>query len=103
MVELAQDVDEFRRHRVETAVVLTQRASGVQRYIGDRRLPFELLVDETREVTKAYGVWHRIGLDAWNIARPAVFLIEKDRSISYSFIGQSQREFPSLEEILRAI
>jgi hypothetical protein len=48
-------------------------------------------------------VWHRIGLDAWNIARPAVFLIEKDRSISYSFIGQSQREFPSLEEILRAI
>jgi methyl-accepting chemotaxis protein len=103
LVELAQDVDEFRRHRVETAVVLTQRASGVQRYTGDRRLPFELLVDETREVTKAYGVWHRIGLDAWNIARPAVFLIEKDRSISYSFIGQSQGEFPSLEEILRAI
>ena len=103
MVELAQDVDEFRRHRVETAVVLAQRASGVQRYMGDRRLPFELLVDETREVTKAYGVWHRIGLDAWNIARPAVFLIERDGSIGYSFIGQSQREFPSLDEILRAI
>ena len=103
MVELAQDVDEFRRHRVETAVVLAQRASGVQRYLGDRRLPFELLVDETREVTKAYGVWHRIGLDAWNIARPAVFLIERDGSIGYSFIGQSQWEFPSLEEILRAI
>ena len=106
MVELAQDVDEFRRHRVETAVILAQRAASVQRYIdsmGGRRLPLELLVDESREVTKAYGVWHRIGLDAWNIARPAVFLIEKDRSISYSFIGQSQREFPSLEEILRAI
>ena len=103
MVELAQDVDEFRRHRVETAVILAQRASSVQRYLGDRRLPFELLVDEDREVTKAYGVWHRIGLDAWNIARPAVFLIEKDRSITYSFIGRSQREFPSLEEILRAI
>ena len=103
MVELAQDVDEFRRHRVETAVVLAQRASSVQRYTGDRRLPFEILADETREVTKAYGVWHRIGLSAWNIARPAVFLIEKDWSISYSFIGQSQAEFPSLEEILRAI
>ena len=84
-------------------MVLAQRASGVQRYLGDRRLPFELLVDETREVTKAYGVWHRIGLDAWNIARPAVFLIERDGSIGYSFIGQSQREFPSLDEILRAI
>ena len=103
MVELAQDIDEFRRHQVETAVVLAQRAASVQRYAGERRLPFELLVDEDRKVTKAYGVWHRIGLDAWNIARPAVFLIERDRSISYSFIGRSQREFPSLEEILRAI
>ena len=82
MVELAQDVDEFRRHRVETAVVLAQRASGVQRYTGDRKLPFEILVDESREVVKAYGVWQRIGLDAWNISRPAVFLIEKDRSIA---------------------
>jgi methyl-accepting chemotaxis protein len=103
LVELAQNVDEFRRHRAETAVVLPQRASGVQRYTSDRKVPFDILVDETREVVKAYGVWQRIGLDAWNISRPAVFLIEKDRSISYSFIGQSQREFPSLEEILLAI
>ena len=103
MVELAQDVDEFRGHRVATAVVLTQRASGVQRYTGDRLLPFELLVDETREVTKAYGVWHRIGLDAWNIARPALFLIGRDRAIRYSFIGDSQDEFPSHDEIVQAL
>ena len=103
MVELAQDVDEFRRHRVETAVVLAQRASAAQGYLHEQNFPFEVLLDEAREAVKAYQVWHRIGLDAWNIARPAVFLIEKDRSISYSFIGQSQGEFPSLEEILRAI
>ena len=52
---------------------------------------------------RAYGVWHRIGLDAWNIARPAVFLIDQDRTISYSFIGESQGEFPTQDEILRAI
>ena len=84
-------------------MVLAQRAAGGQRDMGERRLPFEILVDETRHVAKAYGVWHRIGLDAWNTSRPAVFLIERDRSIRYSFIGQSQREFPSLEELLRAI
>ena len=84
-------------------MILAQRASSVQRYLGDRRLPFELLVDESREVTKAYGVWHRIGLDAWNISRPAVFLIDRDRSIRYSFIGKSQIEFPGHEEILKVI
>ena len=83
--------------------MLPQRAQAVNGYLGDRRLPYEVLIDESRQVAKAYGVWHRIGLDAWNTARPAVFLIAKDRSIRYSFIGGSQREFPTLEELLRVI
>jgi peroxiredoxin len=60
-------------------------------------------VDESRRVAKAYGVWHRIGLDAWNIARPAVFLIDRDGSVRYEFIGRSQAEFPSHDEILRTL
>ena len=52
---------------------------------------------------RAYGVWHRLGIDAWNIARPAVFLIEPDGRIVYSFIGDQQTEFPSNDEILSAI
>ena len=103
MVELAQDVEQYRSRAIEPAVVLAQRAAALQRYMADHPVPFDVLADETREVSKAYGVWHRIGLDALNIARPAVFLIDKDRSIRYSFIGQSQGEFPSRDEILRAI
>ena len=88
---------------MEPVAVLPQKRAAVERFVAETQPPFEVLIDETRNVVKTYGVWHRIGLDAWNIARPAVFLIDKDRSISYSFIGQSQGEFPSLEEILRAI
>jgi peroxiredoxin len=88
---------------VKVVVVLPQRADTVRQYLSANELPFEVLIDGTREVSKAYGVWHRIGLDAWNIARPAVFLIDRDRSIRYSFVGRSQAEFPSHEEILRAI
>jgi glutaredoxin-dependent peroxiredoxin len=88
---------------VKVAVVLPQRAEAVERYLAQNQLPFDILIDGTREVAKAYGVWHRVGLDAWNIARPAVFLIDRDRSIRYAFIGRSQAEFPSHEEILQAI
>jgi peroxiredoxin len=88
---------------VQLVVVLAQRSEGVRRYIEDTGLPFDVLIDESRQVSKAYGVWQRIGLDAWNIARPALFLIEPDRSISYSFIARSQGEFPSHEEIMDAI
>ena len=88
---------------VEPVVVLPQKREAVERFLAETRPPFDILADETREVVKAYGVWHRIGLDAWNTARPAVFLIDRDRSIRYSFVGTSQREFPGHEQIVRAI
>jgi peroxiredoxin len=75
----------------------------VRRYIEETGLPFNILVDESRDVLKAYGVWQRLGLDAWNIARPALFLVDRSGAIRYSFIGQSQDEFPSHEEILREL
>jgi methyl-accepting chemotaxis protein len=75
----------------------------VRRYIEDSGLPFNILVDESRDVLRAYGVWHRFGLDAWNIARPALFLIDGSANIRYSFIGDSQEEFPSHEEITAAL
>jgi methyl-accepting chemotaxis protein len=84
------------------AGVLAQSRDAVRRYIEETGLPFDILIDETRDMARAYGVWHRIGLDAWNIARPAAFLIEQDGRISYSFIGQHQREFAPLDEILAA-
>ena len=83
--------------------MLPQPAGAVRQYLSQNERPFEVLIDGAREVSKAYGVWHRIGLDAWNIARPAVFLIDRDRSIRYSFVGRSQAEFPSHDEILRAL
>jgi methyl-accepting chemotaxis protein len=83
--------------------VVAQSSAVVRRYVEDAGLPFNILVDESREVLKAYGVWHRFGLDAWNIARPALFLIDPSGSIRYSFIGESQEEFPSHEEIEAAL
>jgi peroxiredoxin len=61
-----------------------------------------VLIDGRRDVVRAYGVWHRVGIDAWNIARPAAFLVDTDQRIAASWIGDSQREFPAVEEILRA-
>jgi methyl-accepting chemotaxis protein len=75
----------------------------VRRYIEETGLPFNILIDESREVLKAYGVWHAVGLYAWNIARPALFLMDQSGAIRYSFIGDRQDEFPSHEEILTAL
>jgi methyl-accepting chemotaxis protein len=82
---------------------VAQSSEPVRRYIEETGLPFNILVDESRDVLKAYGVWHSVGLTAWNIARPAVFVIDGSGAVHYSFIGDRQDEFPTHEEILGAL
>jgi methyl-accepting chemotaxis protein len=88
---------------VSVAAIVAQRGDKVRQYFEKTGIELTVLVDETREVVKAYGVWHRLGLDAWNIARPALFLIAPDRRIHFSFVGDSQGEFPGHEDIVGAI
>jgi peroxiredoxin len=85
-----------------TAVV-TDRREKIRRYIEETGLPFDVLIDETRGVIRAYGVWHRAGIFTWNNARPAAFLIGADGSIRGSWIGGNQTQFPSREEILERL
>jgi peroxiredoxin len=83
--------------------IVAQSSEAVRRYVEDSGLPFNILVDESRDTLKAYGVWHAVGLFAWNIARPALFLIDRSGSIRYSFVGRSQEDFPSSDDIERAL
>ena len=83
--------------------VVAQKSESVRRYIEETGLPFNVLIDESRDVLKAYGVWHRIGLDALNIARPALFVVDPSGAIRYSFVADKQHEFPSHDDILNAL
>jgi len=83
--------------------VVAQRSEKVKRYIEDTGLPFDVLIDDSRETVKAYGVWHRVGFDAWNIARPALFLIDRGGVIRYVFVADFQTEFPEHEVIVEEL
>jgi methyl-accepting chemotaxis protein len=88
---------------VRLVAIVAQKAEAVRRYVEEAGLPYDILIDETREVAKSYGVWHAWGLDAYNIARPAVFLIDRSGAIRYSFIAKRQDQYPTQEEIVGEI
>ncbi len=88
---------------MQIVAVVAQSRDAVRRFIEETGLPFNILVDESRDVVKAYGVWHAFGLAAWNIAKPALFLIDRSGAVRYSFIANTQQEFPSHAEIVQAI
>jgi peroxiredoxin len=86
--------------------VAAQKRSGVfspLKFFSDHSSSFPYLLDEDRAVTKAYGVYHRIGVDAYNIARPATFVIGGDGVIRFIHVGAHQSDRASLEELLEAL
>jgi len=83
--------------------VVAQRSEKVKRYIEETGLPFDVLIDDSRDVVKAYGVWHRVGFDAWNIARPALFLIDREGTVRFAFVANVQTEFPEHEMIVEEL
>jgi peroxiredoxin len=88
---------------VQVVAVVAQASEVVRVYIEETGLPFNILLDTSRDVLKAYGVWHALGWTAWNIARPALFLIDRTGAIRFSFIADRQDQFPSHEEIMTAL
>ena len=75
-------------------VIVGQRAEKVGDYRHTHRLALPILVDPDRSVIKRYGVYHRLGLTAFNIARPATFIIDRDQRLRFIYISKGQSDRP---------
>ncbi len=84
-------------------MVLAQNTEGVKEYLNAQPHPFRVLPDETREVVKAYGVYVHVNFESYNIARPAVFLLDAEGKIRYMYIGYHQADYPPMGEVLTAL
>ena len=86
--------------------VAAEKRNGMfnpQNFLSQHPTPFPFLLDEDRSVTKAYGVYHRLGVDAINIARPATFVVGRDAVIRYIYVGASQTDRAPIEQVLAAL
>jgi peroxiredoxin len=90
----------------ELAYIAAEKRYGIYKpgkYLEKHPVSFPFLLDEDRVVTKAYGLYHRIGLDALNIARPATLVIDRERSIRYIYRGDNQHDRAPLEKVMNAL
>ena len=87
------------------AVILAQRSDRIAAALRRAGVsyPFPILGDANRAVIRRYGVWHPIGLDAFDSAHPACFLIDRaERRIRYAFVGSTQFARAPLDRVLDA-
>jgi peroxiredoxin len=88
------------------AYIAAERRSGMfkpEQYLVEHPISFPFLLDEDRRVTRAYGVYHRLGKDAIQIARPATFVAGRNGRIQYAFVASHQAERSPMAEVLAAL
>jgi len=63
-----------------------------QKYLAEHPISFPFLLDEDRAVTKAYGIYHRLAHDAFNIARPATFVVDRKGILRFVYVSSNQKD-----------
>ncbi len=74
-----------------------------RKFLEKHPVSFPFLLDEDRAVTKAYGLYHRFGKDAINIAHPATLIVGRARKLSYIYRGDNQEDRAPVEQVLRSL
>jgi len=90
----------------ELVYVAAEKRSGIfkpEHFLEKHPISFPFLLDEDRSVTKAYGLYHRVGKDAINIAHPATLIIDRGGNICYVYRGDDQADRAPMKEVMTGI
>ena len=106
MAQLEPMKSEIEQARAQLVYIAAEMGEGVwkpARFLQSHPVSYPFLLDEDRSVTKAYGLYHRLGVDAINIAHPASLVIERDRKIEYVYRGDSQTDRAPFDQVLAVV
>jgi peroxiredoxin len=103
MAQLEPLADEIERTGAQLVYVAAEKREGFfkpVKFLEKNPVSFPFLLDEDRSVTKAYGLYHRIGLDAINIAHPATLVIDRGGIVHYIYRGSNQFDRAPIEKVV---
>ena len=106
MAQLEPMKTEIEQAGAHLVYIAAERGEGVwkpAKFLQSHPVAYPFLLDEDRSVTKAYGLYHRLGVDAINIAHPASLVIERDRRVEYIYRGDSQTDRAPFDQVLAAV
>jgi peroxiredoxin len=96
---------EIEKAGAQLTYIAAEKRGGLfkpEEYLKKHPISFPFLLDEDRVVTKAYGLHHRLGTDAINIAHPATLLIDSGGTVRFIYRGDDQTDRAPVEQVLEA-
>jgi peroxiredoxin len=98
--------NEIEQGHIELAYVAAEKREGAfkpGKFLAKNPVSFPFLLDEDRSVTKSYGLYHRFGMDALNIAHPATLVIDQERNVRFIYRGDNQSDRAPLEQVIATV
>lgn len=87
----------------EILCIVGQNRAAVAAYFAKLGYTFPILIDETREVIQAFDVYHALSFDAYRIARPSLFVVDRGGQIVFRYVGRTQADNPPSDPRLREL
>ncbi len=103
MTAVQEHVDSYKEYKTTPIAIAGQWPRELRGFAERNGIMFPLLVDKDRSVIKSYGVYHWLSFEAYNIARPATFIIDKLGIIQYMYIGTHQFDLVDQSEVLECL
>lgn len=106
MTQLESAYSNFSEIGARLVLIAAQKIEGwfhAKEFVHAKRYSFPILFDETRQVTRTYGVYQAIGKDGFHIAHPATFILGRDGRIAWIGVSPNQTERPTPEDMLDVI
>ncbi len=99
MASYARQWDRFAGSGLQLAGISVDPVANNVAMVDKLLLPFPLLSDPEGEVIRRYGVWNE---GEGGIAKPSVFMVQPDRSMTFSYVGEDFADRPTDEELFAA-
>jgi peroxiredoxin len=106
MAQLEPMRTEIEQAGAQLVYIAAEKPTGMwkpAKFLQAHPVSFPFLLDEDRAVTKAYGLYHRLGVDAIDIAHPATLVIDRDRKIGYIYRGNNQTDRAPFQQVMAAV
>jgi peroxiredoxin len=98
--------DEIEKLGASLLFIVAEKREGMfkpERFFTKHPVSFPFLLDEDRIVTKAYGVYNRLSLEAIDIAKPATFVVDRNGIIRFIHVGKNQLDRAPIEQVMEAV
>ena len=103
MAQLEPQRSEIKAAGSQLVYIAAEKREGMfkpAKFLEEHPVSYPFLLDEDRSVTRAYGLYHRVGVDAFNIAHPATLVVDRSGTVRYVYRGKNQLDRAPLEQVL---